>query len=316
MKARMVWSVFSTALIAGGLMFLPLRHASGQDAGGKQGGKQGAPNAKGGPGGRGGGRGDNAPTGPTPRMPDGHPDLSGFWERPYTPDMSAGAVSVATGMPYPLEDPMHRGVELKVDPNAQTKGGRGGGGRGGRLLPFTPAYLKNWQNYDPTNGDYTGACLPFGLIRSINSPDPLQIMQQGTYLAELFEQNTWFHVFHIDGRPHGHGVPTWFGDSVGHWEGDTLVVETNNFNGKTRLDTNGHPHSDAIVVTEKWTRRDLGHINYEIMIHDPKAFTEDWKNDRVFTLNPKQEIMEYSCEENNKALFEGRIKPPKYDDDK
>ena len=298
MKARTYGSIFAAVVIAGGILFIPVKPAAGQDAA-----KAGAP--------KGGGRGDNAPTGPTPRMPDGHPDLSGFWERPYTPDMSAGAVDL-NGKAFPPEDPMHRGVELKVDPNAQTKGGRGG--RGPRLLPFTPAYLKNWQSYDPTNGDYTGACLPFGLIRSINSPDPLQVMQQGTYIAELFEQNTWFHVFHIDGRPHGHGVPTWFGDSVGHWEGDTLVVETNNFNGKTRLDTNGHPHSDAIVVTERWTRRDLGHIDYEIMIHDPKAFTQDWKNVRVFNLNPKQEIMEYSCEENNKALFEGRIKPPKYDE--
>ncbi len=314
MKARFYTSIASAAVIAGGLLFLPLKPVHGQDAGGKGGPKAGAA-AKGGGGGRGGGRGDNAPTGPTPRMPDGHPDLSGFWQRPYTPDMSAGAVDL-NGKQFPLEDPMHRGMELKVDPNAQTKGGRGGGGRGGRLLPFTPAYLKNWQTYDPTNGDYTGACLPFGLVRSINSPDPLQVMQQGTYLAELFEQNTWFHVFHIDGRPHTKGVPTWFGDSVGHWEGDTLVVETNNFNGKTRLDTNGHPHSDAIVVTERWTRRDLGHIDYEIMIHDPKAFTQDWKNVRVFTLNPAQEIMEYSCEENNKALYEGRIKAPKYDDDK
>jgi hypothetical protein len=312
-KARIYGSIVSAAVIAGGLMFLPLKHASGQDAGGKDAAKAGGA-AKGGGGRGGGGRGDTAPTGPTPRLADGHPDLSGFWTRPYTPDMSAGAVDL-TGKPFPPEDPMHRGVELKVDPNAQAKGGRGGGGgRGARLLPFTPAYLKNWQNYDPTNGDYTGACLPFGLIRSINSPDPLQIMQSTSYLAELFEQNTWFHVFHIDGRPHTKGVPTWFGDSVGHWEGDTLVVETNNFNGKTRLDTNGHPHSDAIVVTERWTRRDMGHIDYEIMIHDPKAFTQDWKNVRQFQLNPAQEIMEYSCEENNKALYEGRIKPPKYDD--
>ncbi len=308
MKARMYGSVVSAAVIASGLLFLPLKPVSGQDAA-----KGGAPKGGGAKGG--GGRGDTAPTGPTPRLADGHPDFSGFWTRPYTPDMSAGAVDL-TGKPFPQEDPMHRGVELKVDPAAaQAKGGRGGGGgRGGRLLPFTPAYLKNWQNYDPTNGDYTGACLPFGLIRSINSPDPLQNMQSTTYFAELFEQNTWFHVFHTDGRKHLDGVPTWFGDSVGHWDGDTLVIETNNFNGKTRLDTNGHPHSDAIVVTERWARRDMGHIDYEIMIHDPKAFTQDWKNVRVFTLNPAQEIMEYSCEENNKALYEGRIKPPKYDE--
>ena len=314
MKARTCGSIASAAVIAGGLMFLPLKPASGQDDGGKGGPKAGAA-AK---GGRGGGRGDTAPTGPIPRKADGKVDFSGFWERPYTPDMSQYATDMS-GKQFPLEDPMHRGMELKVDPNAQTKGGRGGGGRGGRLLPFTAAYLKNWQNYDPTNGDYTGACLPFGLMRSINSPDPLQIMQDGPFMVYLFEQNTWFHLFPIDGRPHNKGIATWFGDSVGHLEGDTLVIETVNFNGKTRLDTNGHPHSDQLVLTEKWNRVDLGHVIYEMDIHDPKAFTQDWKlvddsPQRQFKLNNSQHIMEYSCEENNKALYEGRIKPPKYDD--
>ena len=130
----------------------------------------------------------------------------------------------------------------------------------------------------------------------------------------MFEQNTWFHVFPTDGRKHTNGTPTWFGDSVGHWDGDTLVVETNNFNGRTRLDTNGHGHSDQLVLTERWTRSDLGHIDYEVKVHDPAFFTEDWKNNRQFLLRTDQQIMEYSCEENNKSLYEGRIKAPKYDE--
>jgi hypothetical protein len=138
-------------------------------------------------------------------------------------------------------------------------------------------------------------------------------------MAYLFEQNTWFHLFPIDGRPHPKGIGTWFGDSVGHFEGDTLVIETVNFNGKTRLDTNGHPHSDQLVLTEKLTRPDLGHVTYEMDVHDPKTYTQDWKiiddsAPRQFVLHPEQHIMEYSCEENNKALYEGRIKAPKYDD--
>jgi len=271
--------------------------------------KGGQAKGKGGGGGGGGRGGYQAPEGPTPRTADGKPDFSGFWQRPYTPDMSAGAVNLK-GEAYPPEDPQHRGTVLKATADKQGKGG--GGGRGPRVLPYTASALKNWQNYDPTDGDYTGACLPFGLMRSINSPDPLQIMQNKTYMAELFEQNTWFHVFPIDGRPHTKGTPTWFGDSVGKWEGDTLVVETNNFNGKTRLDTNGHPHSDQIVLTERWTRTDMGHVNYEMIVHDPKAYTEDWKNIRQFILRTDQEIMEYACEENNKSLWEGRIKVPKY----
>jgi hypothetical protein len=291
----------TAAVVTGGLLFLTLGPVAGQDAakgGGKGAGKGGAKAG-----------GYQPPEGPTPKLANGKPDFSGFWQRPYSPDMSAGATDL-NGKAYPAEDPQHRTVAL--DPANAPAAGRGGGGRG-RVLPYTAFGAQDWKTYDPSNGDYTGACLPFGLMRSINSPDPLQIMQSQTFFAELFEQNTWFHVFPIDGRAHTKGTPTWFGDSVGKWDGDTLVVETNNFNGRTRLDTNGHGHSDQLVFTERWTRTDLGHIEYEMRIHDPKYYTEDWKNNRQFLLRTDQQIMEYSCEENNKSLYEGRIKAPKFD---
>ena len=163
--------------------------------------------------GKGGGRGGPvAPTGPTPRMADGKPDLSGLWFRPYTPNMASG----------PAKD------------------NRGGDPTGPKELPFTAAGKAKWDDYEAGEGDYTGACLPFGLMRSMNSPDPIQFIQNAPFLALLYEQNTWFKLIPIDGRPHAKNIdPTWFGDSVGHWEGDTLVVHTNNFNGKTRLDTVG-----------------------------------------------------------------------------
>jgi hypothetical protein len=231
-----------------------------------------------------GGRGPQAPTGPTPKARDGHPDLSGLWFRPYTPNMASG----------PARD------------------NRGGDRTGPKELPFTAWGKQQWENYDPVNGDYTGACLPFGAMRSMNSPDPIQFIQNAPFLALLYEQNTWFKLIPIDGRPHNNDVPSWFGDSVGHWEGDTLVVNTNNFNGKTRLDTIGHPHSDQLELTERFTRTDLGHMSYEVTIHDPKTYTEDWGNKRTFTLRTDTHIMEYSCEENNKSLWEGRIKAPTY----
>ena len=103
-------------------------------------------------------------------------------------------------------------------------------------------------------------------------------------------------------------TPTWFGDTIAKWDGDTLVVDTVGFNGRTRLDTIGHPHSDKMHVIERYTRTDLGHIAYEITIDDPVTYTKPWKNIRTFTLRPDWEIMEYSCEENNKDFFEGHIK--------
>jgi hypothetical protein len=247
--------------------------------------------------GRGAGRGPQAPTGPAPKAADGHPDLSGLWERPYTPDMSAYGRGQTPDQSLP---------DMPPDPKAPPAGPNA---RPKKQLPFTALGKAQWDAYDAANGDYTGTCMPFGLTRSINSPDPLQIMQNAKYLGLLFEQNTWFHLVRIDGtHPAKNLTPTWFGDTIGKWDGDTLVVDTIGFNGRTRLDTIGHPHSAKMHVIERYTRTDLGHIAYEITIDDPVTYTKPWKNTRTFTLRPDWEIMEYSCEENNKDFFEGHIK--------
>ena len=218
------------------------------------------------------------PAGPAPRTASGKVDFSGVWQKPYVPDLTKESKEF-TGVPD---------------------------------LPFTPWGAAEWKNYDAAEGDYTGSCLPFGMTRSINTPEPMQIMQSDAYLAFLFEQNSWFTVVPLDGRAHRSGIPTWFGDSVGRWEGDTLVIDTVNFNGKTRLDTVGHPHSDQLHLTQRFSRPDLGHLSYEVIVDDPKTFTKPWKNVRTLTLRPDWEMMEYSCEENNKSLWEGRIKVPTY----
>jgi hypothetical protein len=218
------------------------------------------------------------PAGPAPRTASGKVDFSGVWQKPYVPDLTKESKEF-TGVPD---------------------------------LPFTPWGAAEWKNYDAAEGDYTGACLPFGMTRSINTPEPMQIMQSDAYLAFLFEQNSWFTVVPLDGRAHRSGIPTWFGDSVGRWEGDTLVIDTVNFNGKTRLDTVGHPHSDQLHLVQRFSRPDRGHIAHEMIIDDPKTFTKPWKTTRVLTLRTDWEMMEYSCEENNKSLWEGRIKVPKY----
>jgi hypothetical protein len=132
------------------------------------------------------------PAGPTPRTASGKVDFSGVWEKPYVPDMSKD----------------------------------GKGQQGSADLPFTPWGEAEWKAYDAANGDYTGACLPFGLTRSMNTQEPMQFMQSDKYLSFLFEQNSWFTVLAIDGHPHRDVIATWFGDSVGHWDGDTLVVDT------------------------------------------------------------------------------------------
>jgi len=211
-----------------------------------------------------------------PRTPDGKPNLRGVWDHPYVPDM--------------------------------TKDGKDQKGAG--ELPYSTWGADNFKHYDVSKFDYTGHCLPFGLMRSINVGGyPIQIMQDDQYIALLFEQNTWFHVIFMN-REHPKDLdPTWFGHSVGRWDGDTLVVDTIGFNGSTRLDTLGHPHSDQLHLIERYTLTDPQHIAYEMTIDDPKTYTKPWKNARVFTrMKPGQELIEYSCEENNRDFTEGHIK--------
>jgi hypothetical protein len=236
------------------------------------------------------------PTGPTPRLPNGHPDLTGIWNPPYVPDMTRnGRRQQGYAEPpfSPADTPQARqGLRSKGD-YAE--------------LPFTAAGLENWKTYDPANGDYTATCLPYGFSRSINSPYPFQLMHSDQHLAFLFEVNNWFHVVKL-GSDHPKQIePTWFGDSVGKWDGDTLIVDTIGVNGWTRLDTVGHPHSDALHLVQTFKRTDLGHLEYSVTVEDPKMYSKPWKNQRTLLLYSGP-LIEYSCEENNKDLREGHIK--------
>lgn len=220
--------------------------------------------------------------GDIPRMPNGKPDLNGVWEFPYVPDMAAD--------------------------NGRNQIGPG-------ELPFTEAGRLNFERYDASEGDYTGACLPFGHVRSMNSPNPVQFFQNDDAFAYLFEVNTWHHAFPIGGEDNRDKIPaTWYGNSYGTWEGDSLVVNTSNYNGKTRLDTVGHPHSHKLTVTERFTMRDADTIDYEITIDDPIYYSEPWSNKRIFTrMQDGLGLLEYSCDENNRGLWEGRLKVPDYE---
>ena len=292
---------------------LAARQAGQGQAGGAapapQGGQRGA---------RGGGRGANAnlpPAGPTPRLSNGKPDLSGHWNNPYTPNMAGGrgnppvstALDPMTLMPF---DWPHKGEPLP-DAKGQPKTFD---------LPYTERGLAEWKAYDPEkNGDYAGSCLPFGMSRNINSPHGVQIVHSNDALALLFEQNTWFHWIPLDPNfKWPADLPSsWNGVSTGHWEGDKLVVETTGFNGYTKLDTNGHPHSKDMKMTNTFERLDSRTIRHTVTVHDPVMYTHDWTNVRTWALKPANDvIMEYSCEENNLGLEDGTIVKWKYPDQK
>jgi len=106
--------------------------------------------------------------------------------------------------------------------------------------------------------------------------------------------------------------PTWYGHSVGHWEGNTLVVDTVGFNDKFWFDYKGHPHTEKLHTIEHYTRTDLGHMSIEVTIDDPGAYAKPFTTIGRATLMPGTELMEYICQENNQdlPLLEGPTRGP------
>jgi hypothetical protein len=213
-----------------------------------------------------------------PRLPNGKPDFNGVWDHPRVQDIRRDATECGA---------LTAGCSQK----------------GSGELSFTPEGEKRWKGQ---HIDYTAYCLPWGYTRAGQTEYPIEIMQTPDRMAMLFESNNIFHVIPIDGRDHPKNlVPNWLGNSVGKWEGDTLVIDTIGFNGKTYIDTAEHPSSDALHVVERISFLDSQHISYEVTLEDPKLYTKPIKNTRVFSrMKPGEELMEYWCMENNKSIYD------------
>ena len=135
----------------------------------------------------------------------------------------------------------------------------------------------------------------------------MEILQLPNLVAVLYEYHTIFRQIFTDGR----GLPedpnpTWMGYSIGHWEGDTLVVTTAGYNDRTTLDLAGHPHTEALRVTERFHRRDVGHLDLQVTFDDPKAYTRAWTLPAEFDLLPDGELIEYVCEDRDKPHLVGK----------
>ena len=148
-------------------------------------------------------------------------------------------------------------------------------------------------------------CLPPGVraIDTSNSGDalhPFKLVQTPKLIMLLYETsvNSTFRQVFLDGRQLPKDAqPTWLGYSVGRWEGNTLVVETTGFNGRAWLDTfKGHPQSDAARITERFTRRDFGHMDLGITIDDPKSYSKPWQVTLPTILLPDTDLIETVCE--------------------
>jgi hypothetical protein len=212
--------------------------------------------------GKGKGRGPAVPSGPAPRMADGTPDLSGLW-------MGSGSNS--------------GDISKGLKPGDQVI-----------PLPWAEALMKTRKSQD----DPEANCLPTGVPRG--APYPWRIVQTPTHYFMLFEGNihSYRQIF-MDGRKHSDDPdPTWYGESIGHWEKDTLVVDSIGFNDKFWFDYLGHPHTEKLHIVERYTRTDLGNMAMEVTIDDPGAYAKPFTTVGRARLQPG-ELLEYVCQENN-----------------
>jgi hypothetical protein len=171
-------------------------------------------------------------------------------------------------------------------------------------VPMTPLADKLFKERQANQGIYDpeARCLPTGVPR--RDPYPSKIIQQPNLIAILFEgsMHSYRQIF-LDRKTHPvDPQPTWFGDSIGHWEGDELVVDTTGFNGRTWLDLAGHPSSDQLHVIERYSRPVFGELKLDITIEDPVMYTKPWKVTELMPLMVGEDLIEYVCAENERDV--------------
>jgi hypothetical protein len=175
-----------------------------------------------------------------------------------------------------------------------------------KTLPMTPWAEEKFRTNRPI-GPYTSLnsndprvnCLPPGVPGIYTNAFPMEIFQIPGRVMMLFEYDHYVRQIFTDRRDHPKDVnPTWMGDSIGKWQGDTLVVDSVGFNDRTWLDVHGHPHSEALHVVERIRRVDHNTLMIEITLDDPKAYTTPLRTQRKLILKPAWNIMEFICEDN------------------
>jgi hypothetical protein len=227
-----------------------------------------------------------APAKNIPRTADGKPNLQGIWQ-----------------------------VRSRASDDLQDHAARDGmpAGKGvveGGAIPYLPAAEgKKKENYEKRKtADPLSQCFLPGVPRIMYMEFPYQIFQTKDHVAITFEWSNVFRLIYTNGKPGPKGIDFWMGDSRGHWEGDTLVVDVSNFNDKTWFDMAGNFHSDQLHLTERYTMVDADTLQYEVTIQDPKVFSKPWKISMpMYRRKEMSRILEYQCQaeaEEAKGLFE------------
>ncbi|HSC14872.1 MAG TPA: hypothetical protein VLI71_07120 [Gammaproteobacteria bacterium] len=217
---------------------------------------------------------------PAPRV-NGRVDLSGVWLADGDP-LPPGIEAIEVG----LEFPRHM-----INVAADLEGGK---------APLQPPAAKLLEERSGTEspGAY---CRPTGVPHVNAIVLPYKIVQTPSLVLVLYEENTVFRQIFLDGRkPVADAVPRFMGYSTGRWEGDELVVDTVGVTDQSWLDGMGHPHTDRMRITERFRRRDAGHLEIQTTIDDPGAYTSAFTYTVKATLVPEDDLLEYFCSENEK----------------
>ena len=231
-----------------------------------------------------------------PRWPDGQvrlgppPGKKGYWGAP-----SAKALVESTAAKIPITDD---GLLLNI-------------ADADKVAPFQPWSKALYERRQRAllKDDPIARCLPQGGPRQFQTPNGFQFVEQkelGRILLLLGGGDRNWRIIYTDGRPQGQPaevVPSYYGNSVGHWEKDTLVVDSIGFNEKFWLTAGGLPHTEGLHLIERFTRTDLNTLKYEVTVDDPRTYTRSWNGGWAIQWVPDQEIQEYFCEDNAETTF-------------
>jgi len=209
---------------------------------------------------------------PAPRTPEGRPSLAGLWKPAPSRLIGDIAAGLAPGDSIPYQPWADKVVKERA---------------------------ANLAKDDPTSN-----CIVGGVPRSDFVPYPFKILEMPGMTVILYEAIHSYRQIFTDGRSLPKDPsPAWFGYSIGKWERDAFVVDSLGFNDNVWLDNAGRPAGESLRVTERFVRRDFGHMDIEITIDDPKTYTRPWKVTQPLLYQPDDELIEYICDENNRYFL-------------
>ncbi len=228
---------------------------------------------------------------PTPRWPDGHPRLG------FVPGVTGYWASV------PGSNLFETGAKVRMNADGLLLNIADAG----KVAPFQPwaKGLYEYRQRTLLKDDPMASCLPPGGPRQFQTANGIQILEQPErkriFVMSGGGNRNW-RLINLDGRAHQPDdvVPTYYGDSVGKWEGDTLVIDTLGFNERFWFANGGLPHTENLHLTERLSRPDFNTLKYEVTVNDPGAYTRPWSSSLTLKWVPNQEIPEYFCDEYNR----------------